>query len=108
MVTGVSPAVAMPSMSLGPRPASFIALSAASACRPICDNSGMRPISVVSAAPTMATSLRLPVIRSAFRRAEQGQSDVVVELLEGYFDRHVEHQRLGGLRTFDDVGHHPR
>src|SRR5438270_13241752 len=44
----------MPSMSFGPSPASCIAFSAASACRPICDSSGMRPSSVVSAAPTMA------------------------------------------------------
>src|ERR1700734_1501048 len=101
----------MPSMSLGPSPQSFIALSAASAWRPICDNSGMRPISVVSAAPTMAMSLRFPVMVSTlwqfgFRGPEQGQRDLVVELLERDFDRHVEHQRLGGLRTVDDVGHH--
>src|SRR3954462_10652605 len=42
-------------MSFGPRPASRIALSAASACSPICDRFGMRPSSVVSAAPTIAT-----------------------------------------------------
>ena len=54
MVTGVSPAVAMPSMSAGLCPASAIALSAASACNWICDMSGMTPSRVVSAAPTMA------------------------------------------------------
>src|SRR5271169_4482470 len=105
MVTGVSPAVAMPSMSFGPSPASFIALSAASACRPICESSGMRPISVVSAAPTMAMLSCL--IALASRRTEQGQGDVVVDFLEGDFDGHVEHQRLGGLRAAGDVGHHP-
>src|SRR5665213_1051026 len=111
MVTGVSPAVAIPSMSWGPRPASCMALSAASAWRPICDNSGMRPISVVSAAPTMAmlscfigSTLR----RLTVSRPEQRQGDVVVELLEGDLDRHVEHQRLWGLRAVDDVGDHPR
>src|SRR6202034_1656288 len=101
----------MPSMSLGPRPASFIALSAASAWRPICDNSGMRPISVVSAAPTMA--MLSCFIGSAFRQfgfrgPEQGQGDLVVELFERDFELHVEFQRLGRLRALDDIGHHPR
>src|SRR3954453_2170762 len=96
----------MPSMSFGERPASFIALSAASAWRPICDSSGMRPSSVVSAAPTMA--INFGFIGLAFRRAEQGKADLVVDFLEGDLDRHVEDQRLGGLRAIRDVGHHPR
>jgi hypothetical protein len=37
------------------------------------------------------------------RRAEQGEGDLVVELLEGDLDRHVELQGLGGLRAADDV-----
>ena len=65
-MTGVSPAVAMPSMSFGPRPASFIALSAASACSPICDRFGMRPSSVVSAAPTMAIDFGFIVLNPPY------------------------------------------
>src|SRR5436190_14814606 len=52
---GLFPAVAAPSMSDGFRPPSAMACSAASACRPITDMSGMTPIWVVSAAPTTAT-----------------------------------------------------
>src|SRR3954465_4920192 len=52
---GLAPGVATPSMSDGFRPASASAFSAASACRPITDMSGMTPIWVVSAAPTTAT-----------------------------------------------------
>src|SRR5690242_10668133 len=101
----------MPSMSAGLSPASFIALSAASAWRPICESSGMRPNSVVSAAPTMAIDpgfIGSAFRQSAFRGPEQGKSDLVVHLFEGDLDRHVEHQRLGRLRAIDDVGHHPR
>src|SRR5438128_10413229 len=87
-------------------PQSFSALSAASAWRPICDRPGMRPISVVSAAPTMAIDFGF--IGSAFRRAEQGEGDLVVDLLEGHFERHVEDERFGGLRALDDVGHQAR
>src|SRR5690348_11163735 len=57
-------------MSFAVRPASFIALSAASAWRPICDSSGMRPNSVVSAAPTMAIDfgfMRMVLHRSVGR-----------------------------------------
>src|SRR5438477_9182452 len=93
-------------MSLGPMPQSCIALSAASAWRPICDKPGMRPISVVSAAPTMAIDFGF--MASTFRRAEEGKADLVVDLLEGHFERHVEDERLGGLRTLDDVGHQAR
>src|SRR5437764_8613306 len=107
MVVGVAPAVAMPSMSFGVRPASCIALSAASACRPICDNSGMRPSSVVSAAPTMAIDFGF-ISRLTFRRAEQGQGDLVVDLFPSDLDRHVEDQRLRRLWAICDVGHHPR
>ena len=39
-------------------------------------------------------------------RAEEGEGDVVVELLKRDFDRHVELQRLGRLRAARDVGHH--
>src|ERR1700730_938052 len=74
----------MPSMSAGLSPASAIALSAASACNWICEVAGMTP-----------------------GRAEEGEGDLIVELLEGDFDRHVELQCLGGLRAIDDVGHHP-
>src|SRR5438270_9523201 len=95
-------------MSLGPIPASFIALSAASACRPICDKFGMRPSSVVSAAPTMAIDFGFMRAPSAFRRPEQWQCDLVVHLLEGDLDRHVEDERLGRLRTSDDVRHQAR
>src|SRR5579863_4447459 len=93
-------------MSVGLRPASAIALSAASACNWICEVSGMTPICVVSAAPTMA--IDFGCIALTFRRPEQGQGDVVVELLEGHLERHVELQRLGGLRAPDDVCHQAR
>src|SRR5204863_8174280 len=93
-------------MSEGLRPASAIALSAASACNWICDMSGMTPSRVVSAAPTMAIDFGF--IGSPPRRAKEGQGDFVVEPLEGDLDRHVELQRLGGLRAIDNVGHHAR
>src|SRR5438128_12005290 len=96
----------MPSMSFGPSPASFIAFRAASACRPICDNSGMRPSSVVSAAAAMAIDFGFMCLTS--RRAEQWQCDLVVDLLEGDFERHVEDESFGSLRAIDDVAHHPR
>src|SRR5271166_2014711 len=96
----------MPSMSEGLSPASAIALSAASACNWICEVSGMTPRRVVSAAPTMAIDFGF--IASPPGRAEEGERDLVVELLEGDLDRHVEHQRLGGLRAAGDVGHHAR
>src|SRR5262252_8118215 len=96
----------MPSMSAGLSPASAIALSAASACSWICDISGMTPSRVVSAAPTMAIDFGF--IASPPRRAEEGQRDLVVELLEGKLDRHVELQCLRGLRAIDDVRHHAR
>src|SRR5215471_3512716 len=96
----------MPSMSAGLSPASAIALSAASACSWICDMSGMTPSRVVSAAPTMAIDFGF--IASPLRRAEDGEGDLVVELLEGDLQCHVELQRLGGLGAIDDVGHHPR
>src|ERR1700730_222420 len=96
----------MPSMSAGLSPASVIALSAASACSWICDMSEMTPRLVVSAAPTMAIDFGF--IASPPRRTEEGEGDLVVELLEGDFDRHVELERLGGLRAARDVGHHAR
>src|ERR1700757_5388516 len=96
----------MPSMSVGLSPASAIALSAASACSWICDISGMTPRLVVSAAPTMAIDFGF--IGSPPRRAEEGEGDLVVELLEGNLDRHVELQCLWGLRAAGDVGHHAR
>src|SRR4051794_36201396 len=42
-----------------------------------------------------------------FRRLEQRQRNLVVDLLERDLDRHVENQRLRSLRAIDDVGHHP-
>src|SRR5215831_4248065 len=93
-------------MSESFRPASAIAFSAASAWSWICDMFGMTPSSVVSAAPTTATwflRMALPL-----RRTEQGKGDFVVELFELDLDFHVELERLRGLRTVDDVGHHPR
>src|SRR5215468_3916398 len=96
----------MPSISAGLSPASAIALSAASACNWICDMSGMTPSRVVSAAPTMAIDFGFIALPP--RRAEEGEGDLVVELLESDFDRHVELQRLGGLRAAGDVGHHAR
>src|SRR5437660_12707754 len=93
-------------MSAGLRPASAIALSAASACSWICEVSGMTPSRVVSAAPTMAIDFGF--IASSPGRAEEGQGDLLVELLEGDFDRHVELQSLGGPRAPGDVGHHAR
>src|ERR1700751_3771595 len=93
-------------MSAGLSPASAIALSAASACNWICDMSGMTPSRVVSAAPTMAIDFGF--IGSTPRRAEEREGDLVVELLEGDLDRHVELQGLRGLRAIDDVGHHAR
>src|SRR5215469_5121726 len=96
----------MPSMSAGLRPASAIAFSPASACNWICDMSGMTPRRVVSAAPTMAIDFGF--IGSPPGRAEERERDIVVELLEGDLDRHVELQCLGGLWAIDDVGHHTR
>src|ERR1700756_3657366 len=93
-------------MSVGLSPASAIALSAASACNWICDMSEMTPRRVVSAAPTMAIDFGF--IGSPPRGTEEGEGDLVVELLEGDLDRHVELQRLGGLLAIDDVGHHAR
>src|SRR6516164_11793965 len=93
-------------MSAGLSPASAIALSAASACNWICDMSGMTPSCVVSAAPTIAIDFGF--IGSPPGRAEEGEGDLVVELLKGDLDRHVELQCLGGLRAIDDVGHHAR
>src|SRR5260370_24257378 len=98
----------MPSMSFGVSHASCIALSAASACSPICDRPGMRPISVVSAAPTMPIDFGFMGGSSAFRRAEQRQGDLVVDLLEGDFQGHVEDECLRGLRAIYDVAHQPR
>src|SRR3954469_18930929 len=96
----------MPSMSDSFRPASAMALSAASACNWICDMLGMTPSSVVSAAPTTATwFLRM---MSALRRAELGQGDLVVEFFERDFELHVEFERLRRLRTIEDVAHHAR
>src|SRR3954454_11162555 len=96
----------MPSMSDSFRPASAMALSAASACNWICDMLGMTPSSVVSAAPTTATwFLRM---MSALRRAELGKGDLVVELFERAFEPHVEFERLRRLRTIEDVAHHAR
>src|ERR1051325_6173712 len=95
----------MPSMSLGPIPASFIALSAASAWSPICDKFGMRPSSVVSAAPIMAIDFGFICASSALRRAEQRQGDLVVHLLEGDLDRHVENEGLRRLRALRSEEH---
>src|SRR5437867_9010310 len=106
MVTGVSPAVATPVMSLDVSPQSFIALSAASAWSPICETLGMRPNSVVSAAPTMAIAFGF--MTSAFRRTEEREGDLVVDLLKGDLERHVELQGFRRLRATGDVGHHPR
>jgi hypothetical protein len=92
----------MPSMSLGLSPASAMALSAASACNWICDMSGMTPSRVVSAAPTMAIDFGF--MGSSPSRVEEREGDFVVELLESDLDRHVELQRLGGLRAAGDVG----
>src|SRR5215472_7871803 len=96
----------MPSMSADLSPASASALSAASACNWICNMSGMTPSRVVSAAPTMAIDFGF--IASPLRRAEEGEGDLVIELLEGDLDRHVELERLGRLRAAGDVGHHAR
>src|ERR1700709_1266842 len=96
----------MPSISDSFRPASAIALSAASACNWICDTSGMTPSSVVSAAPTTATwFLRMTL---TLRRTEQGKRDGVVELFEFHLQLHVEFERFRRLRAIDDVGHHAR
>src|SRR5215471_4538525 len=48
------------------------------------------------------------VLRSFLRRAEKREGDLVVELLKCDLDRHIELQRLGGLRAPGDVGHHAR
>src|SRR6266571_3393600 len=93
-------------MSEGVSPQSWSALSAASAWRPICERPGMRPISVVSAAPTMAIDFGF--MRLSLRRAEEREGDLVVDLLEGDFELHVELQGLGGLRALDDVAHQAR
>ena len=62
---------------------------------------------MVSAAPTMAIDFGFIAVYLS-GRAEQREGDLVVHLLEGDFERHVELQRLGGLRAIDDVGHHAR
>src|SRR5580700_5564372 len=87
-------------------PVSAIAFSAASACSWICDMVGMTPSSVVSAAPTTAT--RFLRIWLPLCRAEQGQSDFVVELLEFDFEPHVQFERFRRLRTFYNIAHHAR
>src|SRR5215217_4971340 len=96
----------MPSISDSFRPASAMALSAASACNWICDMFGMTPSSVVSAAPTTATAFLRMVL--ALRRTEQGKGDLVVEFLERDFELHVELERFRRLRAVDDVAHHAR
>src|ERR1700710_3111517 len=88
------------------RPASAMALSAASACNWICDMFGMTPSSVVSAAPTTATAFLRMML--TLRRAELGEGDLVVEFLERDFELHVEFERLRCLRTIDDVAHQAR
>src|SRR6185437_2274830 len=67
---------------------------------------GMTPSSVVSAAPTTATSFLRMLL--PLRRTEQGKSDLVVQLLEPDLNLHVELERFRRLRAVDDVGHHPR
>src|SRR5690242_4720255 len=99
------PAVATPSMSPGFSPASAMAFSAASACRPITDWSGILPIWVVSAAPTTAMVFCF-IGSSPLRRLEEGERDRLALLGEGDLHRHVEHQRLRRLRAAGDVGHH--
>src|SRR4051812_5518592 len=94
-------------MSLGFRPASAMAFSAASACRPITDMSEMRPIWVVSAAPTTAMDLRF-MARSPLGRLEERKGDVVALFRETDLHRHVELQGFRGLRAVHDVGHHGR
>src|SRR5438270_13662795 len=98
------PAVATPSISEGLRPASAMAFSAASACRPITETSGILPILVVSAAPTTAIDLRF--MELPLHRFEEGERDVVVLRREGHRKWRVQLQRLGRLRAADDVGHH--
>src|SRR5437773_2379709 len=93
-------------MSESLSPQSLSALSAASAWSPICERPGMRPSSVVSAAPTMAIDFGF--MRLSLRRAEEREGDLVIDLLEGDLERHVEDQCLGGLRALDDVAHHAR
>jgi len=61
---------------------------------------------VVSAAPTMAIDFGF--IGSPLHRTEEGEGDRVVELLTGDLDRHVQLQRLGGLRATGDVRHQAR
>ena len=86
-------------------PASAIALSAASAWSWICERLGIRPSSVVSAAPTTAIDFRF---MSGTCRFEEGEGDLVGLFFEHHFQGHVELQGLGRLRAFDDVGHHAR
>src|SRR5690606_15182640 len=96
----------MPSISFGLRPASFIALSAASAWSISCDVFRILPISVVSAAPTTATVfcfIVLPLCRTEF-----WQADFLACLFEGDFEGHVEGERFRCLRAIDDVCHHAR
>src|SRR5690606_10315983 len=103
---GLMPAVATPSMSDGFRPQSAMAFSAASACSPMTDWSGMTPILVVSAAPTTATDPGFMMCVPSTGRGEKGQADGVALLRERDLQRHVELQRLGRLRAVHDVGHH--
>src|SRR5579871_5998874 len=107
MVVGVSPAVAMPSISEGFKPASLRALRAASACSWIWERSGITPRSVVSAAPTTAT---VPGFMGspAASGLEEGQGDRVALPLEGDLEGHVQHQSLRCLRAAHNIAHHAR
>src|SRR5256714_15540359 len=100
----------MPSMSDGLKPASFRVLRAASACSWICDMPGMTPRSVVSAAPTTATDLGFMACLAslAVGRLEEGQGDLVVLLLEGDLEGHVEQQGVRRLPAADGVCPHGR
>src|SRR5690606_7935941 len=93
----------MPSISFGLRPASFIALSAASAWSISCDVFGILPISVVSTTATVFCFIVLPLCWTEF-----WQADFLARLFEGDFEGHVEGERFRCLRAIDDVCHHAR
>jgi hypothetical protein len=89
--------IAMPSISAGLSPASAIASSAASACNWICGMSGMTPSRVGGA--DNGDRFRL---HRGYLRAERKRGSVISSSsFSKRLDRHVELQRLGGLRAID-------
>src|SRR3972149_1109677 len=101
------PAVRSPSTSDLGMPASRRALRAASACNMSAVLPGQMPISSDSSTPTMATFLER-LIGLPAHRTEHGQADLIGEVFEDDFDRHVAADLLGVRLDADQVGQHAR